>query len=176
MNAAPPASAPARPRSRQAQKIASWVEAGPGSRLHVARASSNSRPSSQPRRSTHSSRSSRMWVGGPPNPMQPIRPHSRRIVSRPGGSSGGRRRGGHTIMMTGVPDSGAAMAGVKFRLTGVSGWRAQVVSETDWVTASAGAMAAVSSGRSAGRRGWGRGRPVKARPAARQASGMATMT
>ena len=22
-----------------------------------------------------------MWVGGPPNPIQPIRPHSRRIVA-----------------------------------------------------------------------------------------------
>ena len=43
MNASPPTSAPARPRTRQAQKIASWVEAGPGSRLQAAIASSNSR-------------------------------------------------------------------------------------------------------------------------------------
>ena len=33
MNAAPPASAPGRPRTRQAQKIASWVEAGPGQQV-----------------------------------------------------------------------------------------------------------------------------------------------
>ena len=60
--------------------MASWVEAGPGIRLHTAMASSNSRASSQPRRSTHSWRSSRMCAGGPPNPMQPIRPHSRSTV------------------------------------------------------------------------------------------------
>ena len=48
MNAAPPTRAPARPRSRQAQKMASWVEAGPGIRLQTAMASSNSRASSQP--------------------------------------------------------------------------------------------------------------------------------
>src|SRR5690242_2177517 len=92
MNAAPPASAPGRPRSRHAQKIASWVEAGPGSRLQAAIASSKSCASSHPRRSTHSSRSSLMWVGGPPNPMQPMRPHSRKIVTsdtRP--ASGGSR-------------------------------------------------------------------------------------
>ncbi len=82
MNASPPVSAPARPRSRQAQKIASWVEAGPGSRLQAARASSNSAASSHCRRTTHSSRSSLMWVGGPPNPIHPIRPHSRTIVPR----------------------------------------------------------------------------------------------
>jgi hypothetical protein len=80
MKAAPPARAPARPRSRQAQKMASSVEAGPGIRLQTAIASSNSRASSQPRRSTHSWRSSRMCAGGPPNPRQPIRPHSRSTV------------------------------------------------------------------------------------------------
>src|SRR5918995_2574391 len=47
-------------------------------------ASSNSRSSSQPRRVTHTSRSSAMCAGGPPNPMQPIRPHSRRITRSPG--------------------------------------------------------------------------------------------
>jgi hypothetical protein len=97
MNAAPPASAPRRPRSRQAQKIASWVDAGPGSRLQAAIASSNSCASSHFLRSTHSSRSSLMWVGGPPKPMQPIRPHSRSTVARdtragpaagPGGGTG----------------------------------------------------------------------------------------
>ena len=51
MNAAPPTSAPARPRTRQAQKIASWVEAGPGSRLQAATASSNSCASSHLRSS-----------------------------------------------------------------------------------------------------------------------------
>ncbi len=80
MNPAPPTSAPARPRSRQAQKMASCVEAGPGIMLQTAIASSNSRASSQPRRSTTSCRSSRMCAGGPPNPMQPIRPHSRSTV------------------------------------------------------------------------------------------------
>jgi hypothetical protein len=58
MNAAPPASAPSLPRTRQAQKIASSVEAGPGSRLQTAIASSNSVASSQRRSSTHSLRSS----------------------------------------------------------------------------------------------------------------------
>ena len=43
MNAAPPTRAPSRPRIRQAQKIVSWVDAGPGSRLQTATASSNSR-------------------------------------------------------------------------------------------------------------------------------------
>jgi hypothetical protein len=98
MNAAPPIAAPARPRSRHAQKIASWVEAGPGSRLHAAMASSNSGASSHWRRSTHSSRSSLMWAGGPPNPMQPIRPHSRMIVARD--TCGGR--------VTGAPQPGRA--------------------------------------------------------------------
>ena len=91
MNAAPPISAPARPRSRQAQKMASWVEAGPGIRLQTAMASSNSRASSQPLRSTHSWRSSRMCAGGPPNPMQPIRPHSRSTVASGTGAAAGAR-------------------------------------------------------------------------------------
>jgi len=30
-----------------------------------------------------------MWVGGPPNPIQPIRPHSRRIVVSGTGSRAG---------------------------------------------------------------------------------------
>ena len=82
MNAAPPTSAPSRPRTRHAQKMASSVEAGPGSRLQAAIASSNSVESSQPRWSTHSLRSSAMCAGGPPNPIQPIRPHSRSTVAR----------------------------------------------------------------------------------------------
>ena len=84
MNASPPTSPPIRPRRRQAQKIASWVEAGPGSRLQAAIASSNSGGASQPRRSTQSRRSSAMWAGGPPNPVTPIRPHSRATVASPG--------------------------------------------------------------------------------------------
>src|ERR1700722_17258603 len=42
MKASPPTTAPARPRTRHAQKIESSVDAGPGSRLQVAIASSNS--------------------------------------------------------------------------------------------------------------------------------------
>ncbi len=83
MNARPPTRAPSRPHTRQAQKIASSVDAGPGSRLQVAIASSNSAASSQPSRSTHSRRKSAMWAGGPPNPVTPIRPHSRSTTPRP---------------------------------------------------------------------------------------------
>ncbi len=81
MKHAPPTSAPSGPRSRHAQKIASWVEAGPGSILVAAMPSSNSAAEIHPRCSTHSVRSSAMWAAGPPNPMQPMRPHSRAIVS-----------------------------------------------------------------------------------------------
>ena len=87
MNASPPTAAPARPRTRHAQKIASWVDAGPGSRLQAARASSNSAGASHLRRSTHSARNSEMCAGGPPKPMHPIRPHSRSTVRRPGCSA-----------------------------------------------------------------------------------------
>ena len=83
MKASPPASAPTRPRTRQAQKMASSVEAGPGSRLHAAMASSNSCASTHRLRSTHSCRSSAMCAGGPPKPTHPIRPHSRTTVPRP---------------------------------------------------------------------------------------------
>ena len=82
IKAKPPASAPSRPRTRQAQKMASSVEAGPGSRLQAPMASSNSCASSHCLRSTHSWRSSAMCAGGPPKPMQPIRPHSRSTVGR----------------------------------------------------------------------------------------------
>jgi hypothetical protein len=78
-----PSSAPGTPRSRHAQKIASWVEAGPGSRLVAAMPSSNSSAVSHPSSVTHSRRSSRMCVGGPPKPMQPIRPHWARMVPSP---------------------------------------------------------------------------------------------
>jgi hypothetical protein len=42
MKQAPPVTAPRQPRSRHPQKIASWVEVGPGSRLVAAMPSSNS--------------------------------------------------------------------------------------------------------------------------------------
>src|ERR671916_2092364 len=78
--------------------MASCVEAGPGRSWHAALASSNSRASIHPRRSTTSSRSSATCAGGPPNPISPRRPHSRRTVARgtrtgrdPTGATGGRR-------------------------------------------------------------------------------------
>jgi len=43
--------------------------------------SSKSLSSIHCRCSTHSRRSKVMWVGGPPNPMQPIRVHSRAMVT-----------------------------------------------------------------------------------------------
>ena len=83
MKARPPTTAPSRPRTRHAQKIASSVDAGPGRRLQAAIASSNSAASSQPSRSTHSRRKRAIWAGGPPNPVTPIRPHSRSTTPRP---------------------------------------------------------------------------------------------
>ncbi len=80
MKQAPPMIAPAGPRSRQAQKIASWVDAGPGSRLVAAMPSSNSAAPIHPRSSTHIRRSSAICAGGPPNPVHPSRVHSRAIV------------------------------------------------------------------------------------------------
>ncbi len=82
MKHSPPTIAPATPASRHAQKIASWVDAGPGSKFVAAMPSSNSSAVSQDRRCTQSWRSRAMWAGGPPNPMQPIRPHSRAITRR----------------------------------------------------------------------------------------------
>ena len=81
MKQIPPSTAPTGPRSRQAQKIASCVDAGPGRRLVVETPSSNSLASIQWRCSTHSRRSSAMCVGGPPKPMQPSRSHSRAMVA-----------------------------------------------------------------------------------------------
>src|SRR5215472_3548810 len=109
MNAIPPASAPARPWTRQAQKIASSVEAGPGSRLQAAIASSNSCAEIQPRRSTHSCRSSAMCAGGPPNPMQPMRLHSRAIVSSE--TSGRAGAGDPALGGGGGASAGSAWAG-----------------------------------------------------------------
>ncbi len=82
----PPIRAPRQPRSRQAQKMANCVDAGPGSRLQAAMPSSNSLGVIHSRSTTHSFRSRAMWVGGPPNPMHPMRPHSRAMVVRRTGS------------------------------------------------------------------------------------------
>ena len=60
MKATPPTSAPPAPATRHAQKIASWVEAGPGSRLHAAIPSSNSPAESHRCFVTHNSRSNAM--------------------------------------------------------------------------------------------------------------------
>jgi hypothetical protein len=51
------------------------VEPGPGSSWQAALASSNSRASIQPWRSTTVSLSSAMWAGGPPKPIATMRPH-----------------------------------------------------------------------------------------------------
>ena len=83
MKHSPPTSAPAGPRRRQAHRMASWVEAGPGQQVGGGDPVLELLGDSQPRRSTHSARSSAMWAGGPPKPMQPIRPHSRAMVPRP---------------------------------------------------------------------------------------------
>ena len=66
----PPRIAPGADRSRHAHRIASCVEAGPGSRFVTAMASSNSDAGpSTPARSTQSRRNRAIWVGGPPKPM-----------------------------------------------------------------------------------------------------------
>ena len=82
MKQTPPISPPSRPRNRQAQKMASWVDAGPGRRLVAEMPSSNSGAVSQWWSSTQSWRNRAMWAGGPPNPMAPMRPHSRAILER----------------------------------------------------------------------------------------------
>ena len=61
--------APNCPRRRQAMKIASCVEAGPGSRLVAATPSSNSRSVSQWRRPTARLRRRAICAGGPPKPV-----------------------------------------------------------------------------------------------------------
>ena len=80
MKQTPPSTAPGTPRRRQAHRMASWVEAGPGRRLVAAMASSNSDASNHVSRSTQRRRNMAMWVGGPPNPVHPMRPHSRTMV------------------------------------------------------------------------------------------------
>jgi hypothetical protein len=82
MKPMPPTIAPSGPASRQPQKIASWVDAGPGSSDVAAMPSSNSASDSQAFRCTHSRRSSAMCAGGPPKPVIPIRVHSRAITER----------------------------------------------------------------------------------------------
>ncbi len=57
MKAAPPSSAPGRPRTRQAHQIAICVEPGPGSTFVAASPCSKSSPPIHLRRSTTSSRS-----------------------------------------------------------------------------------------------------------------------
>ncbi len=99
MKHTPPTTAPRVPPSRQAQKMANWVEAGPGSRLVAAIPSSNSVGDSHWRSVTHSRRSMAMWVGGPPKPRTPIRPHWRAMVpgptdTGPAGSCGPQPSGG----------------------------------------------------------------------------------
>ncbi len=59
MKHSPPSTAPTGPPSRHAQKMANWVDAGPGSRFVAATPSSNSRADSHARSSTHSFRSER---------------------------------------------------------------------------------------------------------------------
>ena len=80
MKQTPPSIAPAVRRRRHAQKIASCVEAGPGRRFVEAIPSSNSSGPIHPFSSTQRRRSSAMWVGGPPKPMNPSRAHSFAIV------------------------------------------------------------------------------------------------
>src|SRR5436190_2260772 len=84
MKAMPPTIAPAIPATRQAEKMASCVDAGPGSRLHAAIASSKSCALSHRRRSMHRSRNKAMWAGGPPKPVMPMRPHCARTVHSDG--------------------------------------------------------------------------------------------
>ena len=94
MNAAPPTSAPDGPATRQAQKIASWVEAGPGQQVARGdRVLELARRRAIRARSTHSSRSSAMCVGGPPKPMQPMRPHSPATVRNGGRDDSSGTRG-----------------------------------------------------------------------------------
>ena len=78
----PPTRPPTGPRRRQAQKMASWVDIGPGSRLAAAMPCSNSSSEIHCLFSTQRSRSMATCVGGPPNPVQPILPHCRTIVPR----------------------------------------------------------------------------------------------
>src|SRR4051812_14544160 len=82
MNASPPTTAPAGPRTRQAVKIASSVEAGPRSRLQAAIAASTSPAESHARPATTSSRRRAMGGGGPPKPRQPMRAPSPRTAPR----------------------------------------------------------------------------------------------
>jgi hypothetical protein len=94
MKATPPTSAPTGPATVHAHKMESCVDAGPGNRLHAARASSKCAASIHFLRSTQRSRSNAMCVGGPPKPMHPIRAHctntSRRLTraAETGGSVG----------------------------------------------------------------------------------------
>ena len=69
MNARPPATAPGPPADALRAVDRELRRRRPGQQLAAAFASSNSRASIQPRRSTHSSRSSATCAGGPPKPI-----------------------------------------------------------------------------------------------------------
>ena len=110
MNAAPPTIAPARPRhppravDRELGRGRSGQQVARGDRvLELVRRD----PAAL--RSTHSSRSSAMCVGGPPNPMQPMRPHSRDTV----------RNGGTAAAGPGVSDRSS-------RVCGAAGWKSSI--------------------------------------------------
>jgi hypothetical protein len=123
MKQAPPTSAPARPRSRHAHQIASWVDAGPGSMLVAAIARSNSSSPIQRSRSTHIPRSSDMCAGGPPKPRQPILPQPAATSLSDGmrdeaslttaepkpGAPGKRRNAPVAVATVALPPSGRSM-------------------------------------------------------------------
>ena len=86
MKAVPPMRAPAILAGRQAQKMASCVDGRPGRRLVAAMPCSKS--SRDPAPSRHAQFAQQRDVRGwPPNPMQPMLPHSRRTVLSPTGWS-----------------------------------------------------------------------------------------
>src|ERR1022692_416009 len=117
MKQTPPSTAPAAPRSFQAQKIASWVEAGPGIRLAAARPSSNSRADSHRLLSTHRVRSSTICAGGPPNPITPIRAHWPAIMA-----SGTRSPGVSAAGSPAGPSAPGPSAGGPWSVTASSGF------------------------------------------------------
>src|SRR5579859_5487283 len=98
MKASPPTIAPLIPATARAQKIASWVEAGPGRRLVAATASWNSRALSQCSRSTIISRSRAVWACGPPTPRMPSRPQRARTPRRSSCDRSGRSDSGAEVL------------------------------------------------------------------------------
>ena len=83
---------PAQPARRLPRSRASWVDAGPGTRLQAAKSSPNSSAPSQRRRRTTSRSISATWLAGPPKATQPSRPktaatspsRARRVASTAG--------------------------------------------------------------------------------------------